>query len=350
MSVAAQRALRSAIDRKEFDSVYYLHGDDDFRKDEAVTQVIAAAADGVTNDFNVDVLRGSEVDAERLAAALHALPMLAERRVVVVRDVDALPKTARAELARYLSSPARETLLVLVSLAGAKSDADIAPGATRVAFAALGAAEMVPWLTQRARKFGTELSADAAALLAEAVGSDLAHATGELDKLASLANGRAIEAADVEAIVGMRRGETVGDLLEAVAAKDAATAAGLVELVMAQPKSGAVPIVMALSVQVLGMAWGRAARDRGLPANRLESEFYSLLKSGSAWPGRPWGDAVKCWARHLSKWSEAELSRALAQLLAADLALKDTRVSAEESVVASLVLSLCSTASTRAAA
>jgi DNA polymerase-3 subunit delta len=350
MSVAAQRALRSAIDQKQFDLVYYLHGDDDFRKDEAVAQLVSAAADAATRDFNVDVLRGSDVDAEQVATAVRALPMLAERRVVVIRDVDALHKAARAEIDRYVTAPARETLLVLTSVAGEKRDAVLARAATAVPFEPLGAGDVAPWLTQRARRLGAELSGDAAALLAEAVGSDLAHATGELDKLASFAHGRAIEVADVEAIVGMRRGETAGDLLDAVAARDASRAAPLVELVLSQPKSGAVPLVMWLTAQALGMAWGRAACDRGLPANRLEAEFIKLLKSGNAWPGRPWGDAVKCWARNLSKWSASDLDRAIALLLATDLALKDTRVSSEESVIATLVLSLCTPTRRRAAA
>ncbi|HKS05184.1 MAG TPA: DNA polymerase III subunit delta [Gemmatimonadaceae bacterium] len=350
MSVAAQRALRSAIDHKTFDLVYYLHGDDDFRKDEAVTQLVSAAADAATRDFNVDVFRGGDADAAQVATAVRALPMLAERRVVVIRDVDALNKAARAEVNRYVTSPARETLLVLTSVAGAKCDAELARAATAVPFEPLDADKVAPWLTQRARTAGAELSAEAAALLAEAVGSDLAHATGELDKLASFANGRAIDVADVEAIVGMRRGETAGDLLDAVAARDASRAIPLVELVLAQPKSGAVPLVMWLTAQALGMAWGRAAYDRGLPASRLEAEFFKLLKSGSAWPGRPWGEAVKCWARNLSKWSGADLDRAIALLLATDLALKDTRVSPEESVIASLVLSLCTPTRRRVAA
>ena len=349
MSVAAQRALRSAIDRKTFDLVYYLHGNDDFRKDEAVAQLVAAAADAATRDFNVDVLRGGDIDGERVATAVRALPMLSERRVVVIRDVDALHKAARSELDRYVASPARETLLVLTSLAGAKCDADLARAATVVPFDALREEEVAPWLAQRARKIGVELREDAAALLAEAVGTDLAHATGELDKLASFANGRVIEAADVEAIVGMRRGETAGDLLDAVAARDASRAVPLVNVVLSQPKSGAVPLVMALSTQALAMAWGRASYDRGMPANRMESEFFRLLKAGSAYPGRPWGEAVKCWARNLSKWSAADLARALSLLLATDLALKDTRVSSEEAVVTSLVLSLC-TPARRAAA
>ena len=350
MSVAAQRQLRSAIDDRRFDPVYYFHGDDDYRKDEAVAQLVAAAVDRATRDFNLDTFRASEVDGERLGIALSSLPMLAERRVVVVRDVGALKKTARAVLDRYLAAPATDTTLVLTSLAGAKPEAAIADRATSIPFPPLDGARVMTWLAQHAKKLGAEFADDSISLLADAVGTDLAHAAGEIDKLASYASGRPITAADVEAIVGMRRGESVADLLDAVAARDGARAASLVEAVLAHPKTSAVPVVTNLAVQALAMAWARAARDAGLSASRLDAELFKLLKSGSAFPGRPWGDAVRCWSRNLARWSAADLRLALDHLLAADLALKDSRVSSEEGIVTSLVLGLCAPSSSRAAA
>lgn len=350
MSVPAQRALRAAIDSRRFDRVYYLHGDDDFRKDEALSQLVRATADEATRDFNVDVFRGPDVDAERLATALSALPMLAERRVVVVRDVGGLKKAARAELMRYLGTPAPETVVVLTSVAGAKPDAELVALATSVAFPPLALDDVAPWLEQHARKHGIALTREAATLIAEAVAGDLSQAVGELDKVASFAHGRDVTATDVEAVVGVRRSETVGELLDAVAARDGARACGLVERVLAQPKTSGVLIVGALTAQVLAIGWGRAARAAGLPASRLESEFYGLLKSGGAFPGRPWGDAVKCWAKNASRASDAGVERALACLVDADLALKDTRVSSEAAVIESLVLALCVREAPRAAA
>jgi len=344
MSVAAQRQLRSAIDDRRFDPVYYLSGDDDYRKDEAVAQLVAAAVEPATADFNFDSFRASEVDAERLDIALSSLPMLAERRVVVVRDVGALKKAVRGVLDRYLASPARDTTLVLTSPAGDKPDAAIADRATAVPFPSLDGAQMLTWLAQHARKIGAELEADSIPLLADAVGADLAHAAGEIDKLASYAGNRPITVADVEAIVGMRRGETVADLLDAVAARDGARAVSLVGIVLSHPKTSAVPVVNNLAVQALAMSWARAARDGGLNASRVESELFRLLKAGAAFPGRPWSDAVKCWARNLPRWSAGDLESALDHLLAADLALKDSRVSSEEGVVTSLVLALCAPA------
>ncbi len=342
MSVPAQRALRTAIDQRIFDRVYYLHGDDDYRKDEAVRRIIGAAVDPAMRDFNLDVFRGTEVDGERLAGALAALPMMAERRVVVLRDIGSLRKAARGALERYLEAPSKEIVLVVTSLAGDKPDAAIAGCSTSVAFPMLTAEQLAGWLVKHAREeLGVELTEESAVLVADAVAGDLAHGAGELDKLASFVRGGPISAADVEAIVGVRRGETMVDLLDAVAARDARRALPLVGAVLAQPKSSAVWLVSMLSLQTLAMAWGRASVEAGTAMSRLTPEFMGLLKSGGGHPGRPWGDAVKCWSGNLPRWSSADLALALERLLAADVALKDTRVSSEEAILESLVLSLC---------
>src|ERR671920_1148906 len=114
----------------------------------------------------------------------------------------------------------------------------------------------------------------------------------ELDKLASFANGGEIDERAVSEVVGVRRGETLGDLLDRVAERDAAGALALVEHVLAQPKTSAVTVVMALATQTLALAWGKAMRAQGTPAGRMEGEYFNLLKEGGAYPGRPWGEAT----------------------------------------------------------
>ena len=73
----------------------------------------------------------------------------------------------------------------------------------------------------------------------------------------------------------------------------------------------------------------------------MENEFYNLLKEGSSYTGRSWGEAVRAWARALDAWTLADLDAALAALLAADAALKETRLSTDEQLLESLVLTLC---------
>src|SRR5207248_1685666 len=88
-------AVRRFLQKGGRGGVFFIHGDDEFRKDEVVRALIDDHVDPATRDFNLDVLRGGDVDPERLASVLATPPMMAEWRVVVVRDVEALVSNPR---------------------------------------------------------------------------------------------------------------------------------------------------------------------------------------------------------------------------------------------------------------
>ena len=349
---AGQKALRAALQNKVFDPVYYLHGAEDYLKDETVRQIIEAAVEPATRDFNLEVLRGADVDGEGLGSLLGTPPMMAERRVVILRDVASLKKDARRALDRYLERPASDVVLVLVAAAGSKEDRALAERGTAIEFEPLSGARVPRWIAYYAKHdLGCEITDEAAALLQNAVGTELSQLRVELDKLASYVagdEGRVIDEQAVSAIVGVQRGETLGDLLDAVAHRKAGAALDLLPHVLLQPKTSAVTIIMALATQMLALAWGRAKRDAGTPAHRMENELFGLLKeAGSSYTGRSWGDAVRAWSRALDAWTTAELDDALAALLATDAAIKESRVSSDEQLLQSLVLTLCAPGRTR---
>jgi DNA polymerase III subunit delta len=347
MPPATERALKTAITRRVFDPVYYLHGDDDFRKEDALTHLLAAAVDPATRDFNTEVRRGPELSAADLDALLATLPMLAERRAVVIRDVTALKKDARATLDRYLARPAADTVLILVAAAGAKSDKALTDHATAVDIVPLTGDRLADWIARRTESLGATITPDASALLQSAVGNDAGQLAAELDKLASYVAGTTttdeptIDESAVSDVVGVRRGETLGDLLDRVADADAPGALALVDHVLAQPKVTGVSVIMALATQTLAIAYGVASRARATPVGRLSGELFTLLKETGAFPGRPWGEAVQAWVRGTDHWTPPALDHALDVLLAADRALKDTRVSSDEQLVAGVILTMC---------
>ena len=350
MASAGERALHGALKSRAFDPVYVLFGDDDFRKDAAVRDLVDAAVDPATRDFNFETRRGGELAADALDALLGTPPMLAERRVVVIRDVDKLKKDARAVLDRYLARPASDLLLLLVTPAGAKLDKGLTSHGTAVEFEPLAGDRLPRWVTYHTEHvLGRAITPDATALLIEAVGSDLSQLALELEKLASYAS-ESIDERAVSEVVGVRRGESLGDLLDAVAAKDAATALALVPGVLQLPKTTAVSVVMSLTTQTLALAYGVAARDRGTPPRALFNEYMSLLKETGAFPGRPWGEAVSAWTKHTDRWNVADLDAALEALLVTDAALKETRLSSPEQLLTTLVLRLCGAGSSRRAA
>lgn len=349
-----ERAFWKSLKAKEFAGAYCIHGEDEFLKENAVRELVAAAVDEATKDFNLDVRQGGELDAETLGTLLSTPPMMAERRVVVVRDAAALKKDAKGWLDSYLERSAQregaaDVVLVLVYTSGEKGkpDKNVLSRTLAVDFAPLSWDRLPKWIAHHASTaLGVSVTDAAAELLQQAVGNDLAALAAELDKLASYTRGEEIDESAVTAVVGVRRGETLADFLDLVARRDAGRALALVPHILTQPKVNGVTIVMALTTQMLALAWGEAALARGLPPGRLQGAYFDFLKSGGgAYTGRPWGDAVRAWAAAVSKWDARSLDAALEALLTADIALKDTRVSSDEQTIATLVLAICAGAS-----
>ncbi|HEY9450258.1 MAG TPA: DNA polymerase III subunit delta [Gemmatimonadaceae bacterium] len=350
-SPSSERAFWKSLRAGAFAGAYCVYGDDDFLKERAVKGLIEAAVDPATRDFNLDVRAAADLDAETLGTLLSTPPMMAERRVVVVRDGAALKKDARAALDRYLETIAArpdapaDVVLVIVLASGEKGKPDktLLSRTLSTEFAPLSWDRLPKWIAHHATtELGVAITPEAAELLQHAVGNNLEALSSELDKLASYVRGGEIDESAVAAVVGVRRGETLADFLDVVAHRDAARALALVPHILAQPKTTAVSVVMALTTQALALAWGNAMCATGLPASRLEREYFGFLKSaGGPYTGRPWGDAARAWAAAAGLWDAASLDAALDSLLSADVALKDTRVSSDEQILATLVLALC---------
>ena len=354
MPPAHRRALKTALEKGAFDGAYLFHGDDDYLKEEEIRALVERATDADTRDFNLETRRGAEVDAAALGVALSALPMMAERRVVVIRDVMLLKKDARTVLERYLERPASDVVLVLAAGAGTKPDPVLLRQTTAIDFRPLTGDQLTQWVAHRAASLGVSITPPAAALLCSATGNDLALLAGEIDKLRSYTNGADIGETAVGAVVGIHQGETLGDLLHLVGQRNGTQAIAILERVLAQPKVTGVFVVMALTTQTLAIGWAIATRGpsgRGVPQHNMEREFYSFLEENrSSVVGRPWNEAVKGWVGALHRWDDASVDRALALLLAADASLKETRVSSEGQLLTSLLLAMTAGAPERAAA
>ncbi|HZF72466.1 MAG TPA: DNA polymerase III subunit delta [Gemmatimonadaceae bacterium] len=344
MSASSLKTLRDVIKRRSFDGAYYIIGEDEYQKEDAIRQLVDAAIEVSARDFNLDTRRAAELDGESLGVLLSTPPMMAQRRVIVLTDVGGLKKEPRNVLDNYLRNPAADLLLIMSAGSGSKVDSALSSASTPLQFDPLSGDRIPKWIAHHSTTaLGIGISEPAIELLQAAVGNDLHQLSAELDKLASFVEGRDGEIGEeaVAAVVGVRRGETLSDLLDAVADRNAARALDLVPHVLTQPKTTGVSVVMALSTQMLAISWGRAKLDEGLPRARLSQEYFNLLKETGAFTGRPWGSATAVWARAAERWSRRSLDRALDSLLEADVALKESRVSSEEQLLASLLLSLC---------
>ena len=129
--------LLRSLQKGDLAGVYYFHGAEDVLKDEAVRTILDRALDPSLRDFNFDQRSAAQLDAEEVHALCNTLPMLAERRVVLLREVEAWKRKTkgRAEFLRYLEQPSPDTIVILVQGSGEEGeDRELAASAITTRF------------------------------------------------------------------------------------------------------------------------------------------------------------------------------------------------------------------------
>ncbi len=334
-------AFYRALRKGEPAGAYYFHGPEDILKDEAVRALVDRALDPSLRDFNLDQRSAPQLDPESLFSLCATLPMMAERRVVVLRDVEGLKRKpkVRAALLAYLERPSPETVLILVQGAGEEAeDKELARAACSVACAPLSHERVLKWLQRRAEGLGIALEPEAAEHLARAVSGELGPLASELQKLAALPPGEPVTVERVGAIVGVRHGETAFDWRDALFEGETARAVQLLGRVLDQPGSSAVRLVTMTGSTLAGVGIARSHYDRGVKGPRLEAVVFETIRRVRVFGLLSWGEEKSRWARWAPAWPAGRVRQGLRAALAADMALKGTTLSDEVGILTDMVL------------
>lgn len=211
------------IEKNRYEPVYFFVGEEDFLKDEALRKITAALIDPQTKEFNYDLLYGGETDAATAVDIATSFPMMAQRRLVILRDVHHCSPKDRKILLAYAARPVQTTCFVLV---GPKVDLtkgfyrELNKAATTVVFWPLFDNQIPPWIRSRVQERGRRISSKALTALQNSVGPNLRELANEIDKLITYTDEhRTIEKEDVDAVVGAQRAHSVFDLAGSVAEK-----------------------------------------------------------------------------------------------------------------------------------
>jgi DNA polymerase-3 subunit delta len=328
------------IRRGDLDPVYYLTGDEDVLKDELIALLVDAVVDDGTRDFNLDVRAAADVDAETFNALVETPPMLAERRLVVVRHVDQWRKNSKVwqVLEAYVARPSPTTVLVMT--AGSKTVAALTKGSTHVPIQPLRPDRLLKWVAMRAERAGVAFSEEAVEHLVAAVGPDLAFLGMEIEKLATASTGEPLTPAVVADFVGVRQGETVDDWVAAVLMRDIPRALRLVRPVLSTAGTSGVRLLISLGPSLLGLAIARSLLDAGRRGRDAERAIMDHLKAARPFGLGPWGRVATDWVRWAPRWSPDELEEAMRAAWEADRALKSTTITDEAGVLSDMLLKL----------
>jgi DNA polymerase-3 subunit delta len=268
-----------ALERDQAPPAALLHGAEPLLLEDAVARVTRALfPDGAELTLVRETFDARDADAESIVRSALMLPWVSGRRLVVVRGVEGISAKQGEPLATYVRSPNPSTVLLLLaaqSLPPSHWLTHAVPAPWIVSVAAPTGRQLTAWLCARARADGFDLAEEAAQVLIELSGNDLARLRGEVEK-AALAGGpdnRRVAVTEVRAVVGEHRLRHIFDLTRAISTRDAASALPLLEWLV---NAGEDPL------GVLGML-GREARTlwqaaEGLRRGRREEEIARTLR------------------------------------------------------------------------
>lgn len=223
---------------------YVFHGEDEFTRSETLTSFKRRLGRPDTVDLNTTVLDGKGLTIADLRHACDAIPFLAEKRLVIVQGLLAtlVPRKGQSlseakqslldQLTEYLPHLPPTTRLVFVeeeALAASHPVVKLArqePQGYVKRFERPDTKALPQWIKKRVQTHGGEIEHRAALRLAAVVGAELRLLDQEILKLVTYTAGqRAIEEADVEALVPYSQEAIIFDLVDALGHRDGRTAA-----------------------------------------------------------------------------------------------------------------------------
>ncbi len=226
----------------KFDPIYLFEGAENYLRKQAVKQLIEAAVDAGLRDFNVSEISIAKGNLDAALAIAEQYPMMSPRRVVVVRDFEALSDEDQLELLKdYFRKPVESTVLVFDS-ANLDKRRNIATMLTKfstvVSFAPLDEREAAPrWIVDYVTQNGGSIDPATAAFLVGMVGTNLQQLTTELDKLMTYVGSQGrITRNEVELLVRYSHDHTNFELSDAVLEGNRKRALNLLEHLFAQEK------------------------------------------------------------------------------------------------------------------
>ena len=313
---AAFEDLATAFRHGQFAPLYFFYGDEGFLIDELQRLAVEHALQPHERDFNLDIVFGPEATAPQVLAQCAQFPMMAERRLVVVRGFEKLEDNRMFQA--YAASPNPSAVVLL--LCNTKPNTSAHPyralkeHATWSEFPTLKDRELPGWIEKRFRMLAVETESGAAHLLAELAGPDLRTLANEVDKLVSYVGERKrVERDDVVRAAGHSRDINPFELQNALASGDRTRALTIADelLVQASNRRGeALKIVGLLSAYILKL-WKLTG---WLTQNATDAELARQIGVPPFY--------LRDYVRAARAFGPAALRRAFEALLAADTELK----------------------------
>ena len=255
-------------------SVYVVFGADDFLRRSELTKLLGRLLGGEADGLGLTNFDGASATCELsdVFDALRTPSLLAGDTVVCVRDADDFVSAHRAKLEDYVAAPSPDGTLVLECRTW-RSNTKLHK-AIHARKGAIGIEKpkgwneirgwVTSWIDNQAAVHECKLDRGVAGRLYEQVGDDLGVLDNEISKLATyILPRKKVETADVDAIVGHSREQTVFKITDAIAERNAPKALALWQQVLTTDRAAPFKAVGGLAAGVRKLVQAKSHIDDG---------------------------------------------------------------------------------------
>jgi DNA polymerase-3 subunit delta len=278
------KKLFDQVKKDALHRIYFLYGPEEYLKKEFITELIKTRLSENNRAFNLDIFHADDFDRDAFADRISSYPLFTERRMVILKNFDALSTTNQDFVLERAGTLAESVILVAetpaikLDTARLKRLQQIADrGGLSFGFQHLSDDETIERVKTRLHREGYSIAPDALELLVDSVGTNLIDLANEIEKIMlSTDPGTVIGREQVAAVVGKYRTENLFGLLDQMGAPDTATQVAMMHRVL---ESGEEPVfVLAMMIRrVLQLLYVRLLMDE----NKTTAKAIAQRMSGS---------------------------------------------------------------------
>jgi DNA polymerase-3 subunit delta len=315
-------------------AAWLVEGDDPVLVADRTRALIAELLQGADAALAVEDFSGEEVDLAAVADACRTPPFLADRRVVVVRDVGARSTEELAPILAYLEDPSPSTALVLVGGGGrlsTKLSASVKAHGHVVATSVSGR-EASNWVRERIRESSLRVDGPAASLIEAHLGEDVSRLSALLEVLLAVYGpGGRVGPAELEPYLGAAGSVAPWDLTDAIDAGNGEVALSILHRLLGAGERHPLVVLAILVRHVQAML---RVESPSITSEAQAAAAMGIAKGRSTFPARKALNG----ARRLGPGGVTE---AIALLAEAEVQLKGALEWPGELVLEVLVARLC---------
>ncbi len=269
--------LKQAIRSKQPSNFYIFYGEESFLLRHYLGQLHKVILEELTESFNYHRFNNENFDLRDFADAVENLPMMAQRTLVQVEDIDLfkLPEDGRNKMIDVLTDiPDYCTVIFVYDTVEFKPDKrlkklwEAVSAGEIVEFAKQDQRDLISWIIRHFSAKGKRISPDLCAYLIEITDGTMTSLAGEIEKISAYSGAETICKADIDAVTEPVLDAVVFRMTDMIAVGDYSNAMVTLDKLLKMQQEPIV-ILAAVGSHLRRLGTARTLLDRGGNAAEL---------------------------------------------------------------------------------